>query len=462
MMAIHPGMTFQSVNPATGGIVTSYPEMPPEEVQRVIARTDSAQRCWQDRSVDERAEPLRELASLLRREPTPHAQLITTEMGKPLAEAGAELEKSAWVCEYYADHGPEFLADEEIPTDAGRSLVVLRPLGLVLAIMPWNYPYWQLIRFAAPALMAGNGVLLKHAPNVSGCALALEALFVEAGFPEDLLRALLIPVPDVEAVIRNPHVQAVTFTGSTRGGRAVAALAGAAIKKTVLELGGSDPYVVLEDADVERAAEACVTSRLINAGQSCVSAKRLIVVEAVRAEFEQCVVRRMAAAVVGDPTDPRTTQGPLARADLRDNLHRQVTESLGAGAVCLLGGEIPPGPGFFYPPTVLTNVRAGMPAYEEEVFGPVACVLPVADDAEAVRVANDTPYGLGAAVFTEDLARGQRMATREIHAGSCFVNTYVKSDPRLPFGGTRASGYGRELSQLGIREFVSAKTIWID
>lgn len=455
-------MTLQVINPSTGALIATYPEMTTGEVKAVIDRTDAAQRAWRVRPTPERAEPLWALASLLREGVDQHAQRITTEMGKPIGEARAEVEKCARVCEYYAERGPELLADEEVPTEASHSFVTLQPLGLVLAIMPWNFPCWQLIRFAAPALMAGNGVLLKHAPNVTGCALALEALFREAGFPQDLLRALLIPVPGVEAVIREPRVQAVTFTGSTGAGREVAALAGSAIKKTVLELGGSDPYVVLEDADVERAAEACVASRMINAGQSCVAAKRLIVVEANRAEFEASVVRRMAATVVGDPNDTTTTQGPLARSDLRDTLHRQVRESIDAGATCLLGGELPSGPGFFYPPTVLTDVRAGMPAYSEEVFGPVACILPVAGEEEAVRVANDTSYGLGAAIFTEDLVRGQRLATQEIHAGSCFVNAFVQSDPRLPFGGIRESGYGRELSLLGIREFVNVKTIWVD
>lgn len=457
----HTTVTLQVTDPTTGTAVATYPPLTSAEAQQAIAAADSVQAGWRARPTTDRAEPLYALASLMRAGSEGHARRIMTEMGKPLPEALAEVEKCARVCEYYAEHGPTFLADEEVPTEATRSLVSYQPLGLVLAIMPWNFPYWQVIRFAAPALLAGNGVLLKHSPNVTGCALALEALFLEAGFPKGLMRALLVEVPAVKGVIRDPRVQAVTFTGSTRGGREVAALAGSAIKKTVLELGGSDPYVVLEDADVERAAEACVASRLINAGQSCVAAKRLIVVEAVRPEFEQSVVRGMAAAVMGDPSIPGTTLGPLARSDLRETLHRQVTESIDAGAACLLGGEVPVGPGFFYPATVLTDVRPGMPAYSEEVFGPVACILPVKDEAKAIQAANDTTYGLGAAVFTKDLARGAHIAAHEIHAGSCFVNAFVKSDPRLPFGGVRESGYGRELSPLGIREFANAKTIWI-
>jgi succinate-semialdehyde dehydrogenase/glutarate-semialdehyde dehydrogenase len=317
------------------------------------------------------------------------------------------------------------------------------------------------IRFAAPALTAGNTGLLKHAPNVTGCALALEELFKEAGYPDDVFRALVVDVPAIEPIIRDDRVKAVTLTGSNRAGEAVAAVAGASIKKTVLELGGSDPSVILEDADVEAAAAQCITSRLMNAGQSCIAAKRLIVVNEVRDDFEARIVERVSAAVMGDPTDPGTTVGPLARADLRDNLHRQVTDSVAAGARVLLGGELPDPPGFFYPPTVLTDVAPGMPAYDEELFGPVAAIIPVADEEEAIRVANDTIYGLSASVYTRDEEKGRRIATEWLDAGGCFVNTFSRSDPRLPFGGIKQSGYGRELSDFGIREFVNVKTVWI-
>ncbi len=358
-------------------------------------------------------------------------------------------------------HGFASIADQPVETDANRSYVSFQPLGIVLAIMPWNFPFWQVIRFAAPTLMAGNAVVLKHAPNVSGCAVAIESLVLDAGFPNGLFLTLVIDVPAVARVIEHPGVRAVTLTGSTRAGKAVASQAAALVKKTVLELGGSDPSLILEDADLEAAATSCATSRMINSGQSCVAAKRFVVVEEVRERFEALLVERMTTARMGDPMDPDTTLGPLAREDLQVNLARQVEESLAAGAIRLLGGELPGGPGYFYPPTVLSDVRPGMPAYEEELFGPVASIIPVADEAEAIRVANDTQYGLGASVYTQDAARGERIAAHELEAGCCFVNGLVKSDPRLPFGGIKESGFGRELSTYGIREFVNVKTVWV-
>jgi succinate-semialdehyde dehydrogenase/glutarate-semialdehyde dehydrogenase len=327
--------------------------------------------------------------------------------------------------------------------------------------MPWNFPFWQVVRFAAPALMAGNAGLLKHAGNVSGCALALEELFRDAGFPADLFRTILVGSGRVAGLIAAPETSAVTLTGSTGAGRAVAAQAGGVLKKTVLELGGSDPYLVLEDADLELAAETCAASRLINSGQSCIAAKRFIVVEAVRARFEELFVLRMKARRLGDPMDEATEIGPLARHDLRDSLHDQVTRSVARGARVLLGGTVPAGKGGYYPATVLTGVGKGMPAFDEELFGPVAAVVPVKDEAAAVRAANDSPFGLGAAVFTRDTARGERLAAKALEAGSCFVNALVKSDPRLPFGGIKESGYGRELSSFGIREFVNVKTVYV-
>jgi succinate-semialdehyde dehydrogenase/glutarate-semialdehyde dehydrogenase len=365
------------------------------------------------------------------------------------------------MCEYYADEAAGFLAPQQVATDASRSYVTFQPLGAVLCIMPWNFPLWQVLRFSAPALMAGNVALLKHAPSTTGCSLCLEELYREAGFPENVFRSIVLENDRVAEVITDSRIAAVTFTGSTRAGRIVASQAGAALKKTVLELGGSDPYLVLEDADVELAVAAIATSRLINCGQSCIAAKRLIVVEAVREEFERRLVERMSTVKMGNPTDETTDIGPLARLDLRDNLHRQVSESVAAGARLLLGGEVPEGPGAFYPPTVLADVRAGMPAFEEELFGPAAAILPVADEAEGIAVANSTTYGLGAAVFTGDVERGERIAALQLEAGSCFVNDFVRSDPRLPFGGIKQSGWGRELSGFGIREFVNIKTVYV-
>jgi succinate-semialdehyde dehydrogenase/glutarate-semialdehyde dehydrogenase len=387
---------------------------------------------------------------------------MALEMGKPVAQGRSEVDKCAWVCRYYVEHGAAFLAPEAVVSDAAKSYVTFQPLGTVLAVMPWNFPLWQVFRFAAPALMAGNAGLLKHSSNVSGCALAIEQILHAAGFPSPLFRTLLVGSARVGALVDAPQVAAVTLTGSTPAGRAVAARAGAALKKTVLELGGSDPYVILEDADLEAAAEACAASRLINGGQSCIAAKRFVVVEAVRARFEELLVERMRARRLGDPLDPAVDVGPQARHDLRDDLRRQVARSVELGARVRLGGEVPSGPGAFYPPTVLTGVTRGMPAHDEELFGPVAAVIAAQDEADALRKANDSPFGLGAAVFTRDRARGERLAAEELQAGSCFVNAFVRSDPRLPFGGIKESGYGRELSSFGIREFVNVKTVYVE
>jgi succinate-semialdehyde dehydrogenase/glutarate-semialdehyde dehydrogenase len=366
------------------------------------------------------------------------------------------------VCEYYAEHAEAFLADEEVETEASRSFVTFRPLGVVLAVMPWNFPFWQVFRFAAPGLMAGNAAVLKHASNVFGCALAIEDVFREAGFPRHLFRTLRIGSKAVDGVIGHPRVRAATLTGSVGAGRAVAKKAGGELKKTVLELGGSDPYLILEDADLDAAVETCVTSRLINSGQSCIAAKRFIVPRRILAEVEERFVAGMRAKTMGDPLDEGSDLGPQARDDLRDDLHRQVEASVEKGARLLLGGEVPETSGAWYPPTVLSGVGPGMPAYEEETFGPVAAIIPVADEEEAIRVANDSDFGLGAAVFTRDAARGEEIAARRLDAGCCFVNAIVKSDPRLPFGGVKHSGYGRELGVFGIREFVNVKTVWVE
>jgi len=382
-------------------------------------------------------------------------------MGKLIPQGIAEVEKCAWVCDYFADNAERFLAPEEVPTEFLRSYVAFQPLGCILAIMPWNFPFWQVFRFGAAALMAGNTIVLKHAPNVTTTALALEGLFREAGFPEGVFQILLTPVERVPAVIEHPAIAAVTFTGSTRAGRIVAAQAGAALKKTVLELGGSDPYIVLEDADLEATVETCVAARLINSGQSCIAAKRFIVLESIREAFEEAFVEAMRQQVMGAPSDRSATLGPLARQDLRDTLHQQVQTSLERGARLLLGGDIPSLPGWFYPPTVLTDVRPGMPVFDEETFGPVAAIVPARDEREAIALANASAYGLGAAVFTQDRERGERIAREALQAGSCFVNTFVRSDPRLPFGGIKQSGWGRELAIYGIREFVNIKTVCV-
>jgi succinate-semialdehyde dehydrogenase/glutarate-semialdehyde dehydrogenase len=452
---------LDSIDPATGERIRSYDETTPGGVRQILASADRAHRAWRATPFAERSRVLRRAAALLRDGRDRHAALMAAEMGKPVAQGRAEAEKCAWACDHYAEHAERYLAPEPVATDAARSYVAFPPLGVVLAVMPWNFPYWQVFRFAAPALMAGNAGVLKHASNVSGCALEIERVFREAGAPEGLFGVLLIPGGRVADVIAAGEVRAVTLTGSTPAGRAVAAAAGRALKKSVLELGGSDPYVILEDADLDAAAAVCATARTINSGQSCIAAKRFIVPRAVRAAFEERFVAAMRSKRMGDPRREDVDLGPQARADLRDDLHRQVVESVRRGARLLLGGEVPAGPGAYYPPTVLTDVRPGMPAYGEELFGPVASVIEAAGEADAIRIANDTVFGLGAAVFSRDAARAERLAAESLEAGSCFVNASVKSDPRLPFGGIKESGYGRELSHYGIREFVNVKTVYV-
>ena len=454
-------MAIESINPATGECIARYEEHTDEQVGEILERAHAAQRAWRNVSLQQRAASMHAAAGVLRERSDEYARLMAQEMGKPVREGRAEVDKCAWVCDYYADNAARFLADEPVETDARESFIAYQPLGIVLAVMPWNFPFWQVFRFAAPNLMAGNAGVLKHASNVFGCALAIEQVFRDAGFPEDLFKALLISSRRVEGVIEHPRVRAVTLTGSTPAGKAVASAAGAVLKKSVLELGGSDPAVILADADLQQAVQACATSRLINAGQSCIAAKRFVVVEAVREEFEGLFVQAMRQRRVGDPLQEDTDVGPLARPDLRDELHRQVRDSVARGARLLLGGEVPERPGAFYPPTVLSDVAPGMPAYEEELFGPVAAIIPARDEADALRIANDTVFGLGASVFTGDLERGRRIATEELEAGCCFVDTFVRSDPRLPFGGIKESGYGRELSEVGIREFVNIKTVYV-
>jgi succinate-semialdehyde dehydrogenase/glutarate-semialdehyde dehydrogenase len=450
------------VEPASGRQLRSYPEMDGGEVRRILGKTQQAFLEWRSWSVERRAEPLRSLARRLRERNAAIAELMAREMGKPVRQGKAEADKCAWTCEYFADNAQAMLQPEPVATEASRSYVSFQPLGVILAVMPWNFPFWQVFRCAAPGVMAGNAWVLKHAASVSGSALLIEELFREAGFPADLLRAVLLRGgPAVLELIDDPRVAAVTLTGSGPAGRAVAERAGRNLKKTVLELGGSDAYLVLEDADLPRAAGACARSRLINAGQSCIAAKRFIVTAPVRERFQELLVREMAAYRPGDPLDPDTELGPLAGLEPRAKLHEQVRCSVQRGAEILLGGTLPPGPGAFYPPTVLAGVRPGMPAFDEELFGPVAAVVPARDEREAVELANASPFGLGAAVFTGDMQRGERIASGGLEAGCCFVNDFVRSDPRLPFGGVKESGYGRELSAFGLREFTNVKTVWV-
>ncbi len=454
-------MALTSVDPATGKAIHEYATVSDAEAEQMVGAAHEAFLGWRETSFERRAAALGRAAALLRNEQSVLGRLISAEMGKPLRQAVAEIQKCAWGCEYYAEHAAEMLASECIETDAHKSFVSYRPLGVVLAIMPWNFPFWQTFRFAAPNLMAGNAGLLKHAENVTGCALAIEDLLKRAGFPEGLFRTLVIETSQVEKILDHPKVVAATLTGSTRAGSAVASQAGAQLKKAVLELGGSDPYLILEDADLDVAVAACTTGRLQNSGQSCIAAKRFIVVASQKEAFERALLESMKAYKMGDPLDETTDLGPLARLDLRDALHEQVQKSVAAGAKLLLGGTLPDGPGAFYPPTLLTDVTKGMPTFDEETFGPVAAVIRAEDEEDAIRLANSSPYGLGAAVFTRDVARGERIANFRLEVGSCFVNAFVKSDPRLPFGGVKGSGYGRELSLIGIREFVNVKTVYI-
>ncbi len=451
---------MKAINPATGAVVAEYPETDPSEVDRLLRQADDAFSAWRREPFAERARRMRRLAELLRAGRAEHGRLMTEEMGKPIAAAEAEADKCAWGCEFYAEHAEALLAPEEVATEAAHSFTRCDPLGPVLAIMPWNFPFWQVFRFAAPAVMAGNVAVLKHAANVPGSALAIAELFRAAGFPEGVMTTLLIGSDRVAEVIRHRAVRAVTLTGSDLAGMAVAAEAGRVVKKTVLELGGSDPFVVLADADPAAVAGQAARARTINSGQSCIAAKRFIVEEAVAERFEDELVRRMEALVVGDPMDRATEVGPLAREDLLRDLDDQVQRTVDAGALLRTGGHRLPGPGFFYAPTVLTAVAPGMAAFEQETFGPVAAVTRARDADEAVELANRSRYGLGASLWTGDPARGEALAAR-LEAGSVFVNEIVKSDPRLPFGGIKASGYGRELARAGIREFVNLKTVWV-
>jgi len=450
---------MESVNPHNGERLRTYSYDDDERLGFLLREADQAFHEWRRRSMDDRTHLMRAVGQVLRARKNELADLMADEMGKVLRDGVAEIEKCAGCCDYFADNASVFLRERPVESDAEDSYVAFDPLGVVLAVMPWNFPFWQVFRFAAPSLMAGNVGVLKHASNVSGCALAIQDVFERAGFPRGVFTTVLVPGSQVEKLIRHPIVKAVTLTGSTPAGRSVASVAGDQLKKTVLELGGSDPYLVLEDADLDLAVETCVRSRLINAGQSCIAAKRFIVVKPLHASFERLYVQRFAAIRFGDPKDAGSDIGPIARADLRDEIHQQVQKSVQQGAKLLLGGKIPEGRGTYYPPTVLSGVRPGMTAFDEEIFGPVAAIVEAEDEGTAIRLANQSSFGLGAAVFTGEKSRANRIA-RQLEAGCVFVNALVKSDARLPFGGVKRSGYGRELSWFGIQEFVNIKTVY--
>ena len=451
---------IQSLNPATEEVFATFDYSSPIEVDEILTAASDSFRQWRRTFLADRAHLLRAAASCLREQRLRLAHLITAEMGKPLREADAEVEKCAWTCEFFAEQAQSFLGDRFVGSQASQSYVQFSPLGTILAIMPWNYPLWQVIRFAAPALMAGNTAILKPAPNVPQCALAMEEIFRISGFPKGVFRTAFVSEPDATQLIEDPRIAAVTLTGSDRAGSQVAAAAGKAIKKTVLELGGSDSFIVLEDADLDVAVKIGVRARYQNAGQSCVAAKRFIIVNKIYPEFEKRFVEAVQQLRIGDPTDSITDVGPLARADLRERMEQQVQQSLAQGGRLLIGGERPHRKGYFFLPTVLNHVEPQMPVFEEEVFGPVASLMQVRDVDEAVVVANHSSYGLGASLWTEDLSLARGLA-RELEAGQIFINGRVASDPRLPFGGVKRSGYGRELADYGIHEFTNIQTVWI-
>ncbi len=452
---------FATTNPATLAPGRSHPGHSTAEAAQRVVQAAQAQALWRRVPIDERAVLMRRAGAVLRARRAEHAALMTAEMGKPVTDGLAEVDKCAAACDHFAGHAAGYLANENVAIDGARAFVTCNPLGVVLAVMPWNFPFWQVFRFAAPALMAGNGGVLKHASNVHGCALAIESVFREAGFPEHLFATLLVKSDAIRALVEHPQIAAVTLTGSVAAGRSVAAIAGGALKKCVLELGGSDAYLVLEDADIAAAARVCATARMVNGGQSCIAGKRFIVVREVRAAFEQALVDAMRGYAMGDPADPATRLGPLQSVEARDQVHAQVQASVRGGARLLLGGVLPDRPGAWYPATVLSDVAAGQPAHDDEVFGPVAAIIEAADEAEAIRIANASEFGLGSGVLTRDLARGERIAAEELDAGLAFVNDNVRSDPRLPFGGVKHSGHGRECARVGIREFVNVKSVQV-
>jgi succinate-semialdehyde dehydrogenase / glutarate-semialdehyde dehydrogenase len=454
-------MMIQSVNPATEVVIQEYNTLSEVKTLSVIDEGYHAFSSWRNTDFSVRSQLMLNLSGLLRQKAEELSLLITSEMGKPIIQAKAEIEKCAWVCQHYADVAEDYLQPRTIKTDMSKTVVSYQPLGVIFGIMPWNFPFWQVFRFAVPTIMAGNAVILKHAPISIGAGNAIAELFVEAGFPANLLQHAILNNDMAAFVIAHDKVAALSFTGSEKTGRIVASIAASHLKKSVLELGGNDPYLVLADADIELAARCIVTSRLNNCGQVCIAAKRIIVLESVHDELINKIIAYLNDYKMGDPLNPTTTIGPMARLDLREVLHQQVIESVEKGATLLAGGKVIQRKGYYYSPTLLANVQMGMPAFDEELFGPVIAVTRAQSEEEAIELANASNFGLASAVFTSDLARGEEIATQKINAGSCFVNAVVASDPRVPFGGIKHSGFGRELSREGILEFVNTKTIAI-
>jgi succinate-semialdehyde dehydrogenase / glutarate-semialdehyde dehydrogenase len=453
---------YETINPTNGYVIKSYPTLSESELEDVIQSVNKAQKSWKKISLDERVKKLRALADILKKHQTKAAELMATEMGKPLAQGIGEVQKCIDNANYYADKLHEYLEPEKIDLPDIEAYRYFEPIGIIYAVMPWNFPLWQVLRCAVPNVAAGNGMILKHAENVIGSAQLIEQVYKEAGFPDNLVKSVVIDLSLSNYIIDHSYVQGVTLTGSNRAGKAVGSASGNAMKKVVLELGGSDPYLILKDADIEKASKACITSRLSNAGQVCVSPKRIIVDQTIKAEFEKYAVAEAQKFVIGNPLDSAISMGPMARADLRAELHKQVQESIAKGAKLLLGGELPEGKGYFYPATVLTNVKAGMPAFDQELFGPVVTIIEASSEEEALELANQSEFGLGGAVFTQDIAKGMHIASKEIESGMCNVNQSVASDPRIPFGGIKQSGFGREISKEGIREFVNVKSVVVN
>ncbi len=452
---------FVSINPATGKMIRSIEFDDNSSLNHKLEQAQITFQNWKKIPLAERCQLVLNLSDILLKNIDSYCLLMAEEMGKPISAGKAEIEKSAWLCRHYAENAENYLQNEAVDTQAQKSYISYEPMGVLMAVMPWNFPFWQVMRFAIPNILAGNIIALKHAPNVLGCCVAIDDMFFEAGFPEDVLVPLYIDIPQMENAISNDIIKGVSLTGSVEAGRSIAQLAAKHLKKSVLELGGSDPFVILEDADIEYAAKTCAIGRIRNSGQSCIGPKRMIVVQKVYNEFIEQFKNEFEKGILGNPMDEATQIGPIARIDLRDILHEQVEKSLHLGAKALIGAFVPDKAGAWYPLTILTDVKKGMPAYNEELFGPVAVIIQAKDEEEALQIANDTSFGLGASVFTNDIEKGEDIAKNHFEAGACFVNELVKSDPRLPFGGIKNSGYGRELSHFGMKEFCNIKTIWI-
>ena len=449
-----------SINPSNGMVIKSYPQYSYERITKILNHAAEAQNNWKNTNLKFRLERIKQLSEIVSERKIEYASLMAQEMGKPLKQGIGEIEKCIWLCNYYILNSDEFLKDKTIETGGQKSFVTIQPIGLVLGIMPWNFPFWQVFRFAIPCLISGNGAILKHASNVQGCGFAIESSFVNAGFPKFLFQNISVSGKRVSKIIKNSNISAVTLTGSTPAGKSVAEVAGGVLKKTVLELGGSDPYVILRDANIKKSIDSCINGRILNTGQSCISAKRLIVVKDIHDQFLDGLKKELMGKIMGDPND-NVDIGPMVSLEARDEVHGQVLKSIEQGSRLLLGGSIPDTVGAFYPITLLSQVKPGMVAFDKEIFGPVFSVIKAKNENHAIDLANDTPFGLGAAVFTDDTIKGKEIAKKRLNAGICFVNDFVKSDPRLPFGGVKQSGYGRELSIYGMMEFVNIKTVVI-